>query len=214
MLDACTSRPRGFGLMALFALAALLIAAPAAADWEPESEFAENSTYFGLAGVFALTDIGDKVGQNGSEPIRGITSAKDSGGVRFWIGHRPIPYLAFEIGFQYIAPIKINATGGRERVSTVTGSLDFKGYPLARVLDEVKEGRIQPYIVVSPSITGVSGTEINAPLAFTIGVGGGVDYWIDSDVSLTLDGRYSWGISDLKGLDMALFSLGARYHFY
>ncbi|MFP6579514.1 MAG: hypothetical protein VCC02_06880, partial [Myxococcota bacterium] len=98
--------------------------------------------------------------------------------------------------------------------STYTGSLDFKGYPLARVLDEVKEGRIQPYVVVSPSVTGVSGTEINSPLAFTIGVGGGVDYWIDSDVSLTLDGRYSWGTSNLKGLDMALFSLGARYHFY
>ena len=214
MLDACTSRPRGFGLMALFALAALLIAAPAAADWEPESEFAENSTYFGLAGVLALANIGDKVGQNGSEPIRGISSAKDAFGVRFWIGNRPIPYLAFEIGFQYIAPIQITASGGRESVSTYTGSLDFKGYPLARVLDEVKEGRIQPYVVVSPSITGVSGTEINSPLAFTIGVGGGVDYWLDSDVSLTLDGRYSWGTSNLRGLDMVLVSLGARYHFY
>ena len=200
--------------IAAIAAAAMLIAAPAASAWEAESEFAENSSYIGLAGVFALTNFGSKIGQNGSRPLRDISSASDSGGIRFWIGHRPIPYLAFEVEFQYIAPIKIRYPGNSDRSRIFSGSLDFKGYPLARVLDTVREGRIQPFVVVSPTVTGMTGTNIQSPLAFSIGVGAGVDYWLNEDWSLSLDGRYTWGTSNLNHLDFATFGLGARYHFY
>ncbi len=203
----------GRGIAAI-AAAAMLLAAPAAQAWEPESEFAENSSYIGLAGVAAITNFGSKIGQNGSRPLENITSASDSGGIRFWIGHRPIPYLAFEVGFQYIAPIKIRYPGNSDRSQIFSGSLDFKGYPLARVLDEVVEGRIQPFLVVAPTVTGMTGTNIQSPLAFSIGVGAGVDYWLDEDWSLSLDGRYTWGTSNLNHLDFATIALGARYHFY
>ena len=207
-----TARARR-GIAAL-AAAVSLFAAPLAQAWEPESEFGESNSYIGLAGVFALTDFGSKIGQNGSRPLRGVTSATDSGGVRLWVGNKPIPYLAFEVEFQYIAPIKIRSPGNSDRSQIFSGSLNFKGYPLARVLDEVMEGRIQPFLVVSPTVSGLTGTNIQSPLAFSIGVGAGVDYWLNEDWSLSLDGRYTWGTSNLNHLDFATFALGARYHFY
>ena len=186
---------------------------PVAAAWEPESDFSESTTYMGLSGVFALTNIGDEIGQRDSRPIEDINSATESGGLRIWFGARPIPYIAFEVQFQYLAAIQIRTPTDKLFVPVYSGAIDFKGYPFARLTDTVLEGRLQPYLVVSPTVVGVDGTEMRSPIAFAIGVGLGTDYWLNDTFSLNFDARYSFGTGNLQGLDYALFGLGIRYHF-
>lgn len=226
MMDAKTTRSNRKATLARWAVAvlttlALVVTSATAFAWEPESDYADSTTYMGLSGMYVLTNLGhDYIGQRGSKPIENINSVNDSGGLRFWIGHRPIPYLSLEVAFQWIAAFKVRSDAGKDRVALYSGSLDLKGYPLARLTDKVLEGRLQPYVVVSPMVTGgsVSATKrtrerSSGLLGFAIGVGGGMDYWLNESFSLNIDGRYYWGTGEIQHVDYATFALGARYHF-
>ena len=131
-------------------------------------------SYVGISGLGALMDLSSTLGDPGSAPIRGISSVRDSGGFRISAGTHVTPWAALQIDFQYVAPVKFESTSnGTQRIPIYTGSLTLKGYPLAKLLESTLEGRLQPFVKVSPSVSGLAHTPIKTPIAFTIGVGGG-----------------------------------------
>jgi hypothetical protein len=119
-----------------------------------------------------------------------------------------------QIDFQYVAPVKFESTSnGTQRIPIYTGSLTLKGYPLAKLLESTLEGRLQPFVKVSPSVSGLAHTPIKTPIAFTVGVGGGTEYWLNESFTVNIEGAYWWGTAALKHLNYGTLSLGAAYHF-
>ena len=194
------------------ALAMLVVGASSAVAWE--SDFYETGSYIGVSGVGVFTNFGSELGQSGNRPITGITSANDSGGFRLSAGTHITPWTALQMDFQYVAPIKLRSSiSGSHEIAIFTGSATFKGYPLAKILESTLEGRLQPFIKVSPSISGLTGAPIKTPIAFTIAVGGGTEYWITDTVTLNIEGAYWWGTASLNHLEYGTLALGVAYHF-
>ena len=194
------------------ALAMLVVGTSPAAAWD--SDFYETGSYIGVSGIGLFTNFGSELGQSGNRPITGITSADDSGGFRLSAGTHLNPWAALQIDFHYIAPVKLqSSTSGSHELAIYTGSITAKGYPLAKILESTLEGRLQPFVKVSPSVSGLTGSPIKTPIAFTIGVGGGTEYWITDSVTLNVEGAYWWGTASLNHLEYGTVALGAAYHF-
>jgi opacity protein-like surface antigen len=193
-------------------LAFLLLSTSTASAWE--SDFYDMGSYVGISGLGAIMDLGSTLGDAGSAPIRGISSVRDSGGFRISAGTHVTPWAALQIDFQYVAPVKFESTSnGTQRIPIYTGSLTLKGYPLAKLLESTLEGRLQPFVKVSPSVSGLAHTPIKTPIAFTVGVGGGTEYWLNESFTVNIEGAYWWGTAALKHLNYGTLSLGAAYHF-
>ena len=206
------SRTTRFAILVFAAGLALLFSGSGAQAWD--SDFYDRDSYIVISGLGVLTNLGKRVGDKGSEPLRGVTSVKDSGGFRITAGTHVSPWAALQLDFMYIAPIKMRTSNhGSQEIPVYTGSLTLKGYPLAKVLESTLEGRLQPFVKVSPSVAGLAHTPIKTPVAFMIGVGGGTEYWVSENVTLNLEGAYWWGTAALKKLDYGTLSLGAAYHF-
>ena len=191
-----------------------LVLAPlgtAQADWE--SPYHETNTYWGLAGNLVLPDLKSTVGTEGKRPYTGVQNADTTGGLRIFFGYRVHPYIAWEVAAEWTGGVKFIHSAGVENLDVFTGALSIKGYPLAKLLDTVVDGRIQPYLYAAPGIIGAAGSTIQTPIHFGIGAGGGVDVWINESWTVFADAKYTWAFGNLDGLNYTTIGFGGAYHF-
>jgi hypothetical protein len=208
---------RGAEPAALFAIAALagLFLAPleARADWE--SEYHESNTYWGLSGNLVVPSIGGTIGQADNRPYLGVSDVSSAnGGMSIFFGYRVHPYVAFEVVADWFHALKFDSlSDGRQNIDVFTGAIAFKGYPLAKLLDTVIDGRVQPYAYFAPGVGGAAGTTIQTPINFSLAVGGGVDVWINTSWSVRVDAKHNWSFGNIEGLDFTTIGFGGAYHF-
>ena len=213
----CTrTRTSGSALLAAFAGLAALLLVPfdaAHADWE--SEYHEPGTYWGLSGNLVVPSIGATIGQEGSRPYVGVTDVSSAnGGMSVWFGYRIHPYVAIEVAADWFHSLEFDSVSdGQQKIDVFTGSVVFKGYPLAKLLDTVLDGRVQPYAYFAPGIAGATATTIKTPIHFTLAVGGGVDVWINTSWSVQVDAKHNWSFGNIDGLDFTTIGFGGAYHF-
>ncbi len=195
------------------ALALVLVPlATAQADWE--SDFHETNTYWGLQVNIAVPDFGSKIGENSSRPYLAVSDVTDvAGGLRLFFGYRVHPYAAIGMSLDWTGGVDFDSTAGKQDVDIFTGSINIKGYPLAKWLDTVAEGRIQPYFHLSPGFIGLNNSDIKTPLHLKFGIGGGVDYWVNESWTVHTDVEHVWSFGTLNGLDFTTIGIGGAYHF-
>jgi opacity protein-like surface antigen len=189
----------------------LIPSSGAQADWE--SDYQQPNTYWGILGSVFIPNYGSQIGEEGSDPYTGVTDSEIGGGLRGFFGQRVHPYAAFEVTFDWLTGIEFDSDQGKQDISFLKCAIQLKGYPLAKPLDTVLEGRLQPYIVVSPGVGAALDSTLKTAIHFNIGLGGGVAYWVHDSWTLHTEGQYAWSFGTIDGLNFATISFGAAYHF-
>ena len=223
MIDLTTSESsiqrgihRPAATVAVIALAlglALIPSSRAQAEWE--SDYHTTSTYWGLVGSLAIPNFSDRIGQAGHRPYDGVMNATNGGGLRVFFGYRVHPYAAFEVAFDWLTGLGFTSTStaGKQDIGVLKGSIIFKVYPLAKPLDTVLDGRLQPYVYLAPGVAGATSSNLKTPIHFNIGIGGGVEYWLNDTWTVHTEAQYAVSFGTIKDLDYTTVSAGAAYHF-
>ena len=208
--DRAMSRSRALTFTAAIAL---LLIPLSSAHAELESDYIEPNTYWAIFGNVAIPNYGSQIGVEGNRPYTGVNDSSTAGGLRILFGYRVLPWMAWEVAADWIGGVNFSHDGGRAELNVFTGNVQIKGYPLTNLLDKVVEGRIQPYVYVAPGIIGAAGSSIQTPMHFNLGLGGGVDFWLNESWTIAADAKYTWAFGNLNKLNFATIGVGAAYHF-
>ena len=198
----------------------ILQASAALAQWDDEEDdvdFAASGVYVGLAWLAAApTNFQYVVGQP-SEKTGGYTSVhnvKSTGnGLQFRLGARAIDWLAYEVQFEWLTNVDFDSDQGHADPEIFTTTLNAKIFAFHALLNDVNQGRIQPYLLGGIGAMAATNTDISTPVSFAGRAGMGIDYFLRNDFSINLDGAYVWPIQNLEGLEYFSIGLGVRYHF-
>jgi opacity protein-like surface antigen len=223
------SHPIVFSTTAAF-IAFLFFSIPAQADEiepepvaepvaEPEpvlahdGEFARNGIYLGVALAGAVyTEVEDDLEKLASVGYFIDVDVEVPPGLDARVGYRFHPHLAGEVQIQWFpkADIEFFDVNVLE-LETLTFTGNVKGYLLT--------GRIQPFLLVGAGLMHFDvkdkvGVGLRAKgEGFAARFGGGVDFYINSNVVFVLEGGYVLPTGDVDGLDYASFSFEFQYRF-
>ena len=210
-------RVRAAGLLVL-ALAILSRIAGAAAAESAQPEYDRAGWYLGLAGFYAISDFDRSTSELDVVPPQPPdTNPKfgDSGGVDFRAGYRPFARWAFEFDYQWQAGYdsKRSTIDPPLEIDTHLLSLNAKWFALT--------GRWQPYALLGASLliinTEIVDSDFKKPWDIDVGFaprfGAGVDFWIDEDWALTLEGTYMVSVGEYAGANMGSVGAGFQYRF-
>jgi len=202
----------------LLPLAILALIAGAARAESGQPEYDRSGWYLGLAGFYAISDFDLSTSELDVVPPQPPdTDPKfgDSGGVDFRAGYRPFSRWAFEFDYQWQAGYdsKRSSIDPPLEIDTHLLSLNAKWFALT--------GRWQPYALLGASLL-IINTEIvdsafkkpwDIDVGFAPRFGAGVDFWIDEDWALTLEGTYMVSVGEYEGANMGSVGFGFQYRF-
>jgi hypothetical protein len=144
-------------------------------------------------------------------PIGLLAEVKPSAGFDLRGGYRLHPRIAAEMGFTWIAPYQIEVPGaGSSEASTWMFYADSKIFILAE--------RWQPYLLLG---MGAYHLDYSFPIGlgrhsgtdFAPRIGGGLDYYINRHIGLSLEAVWVKGTRRLNERDFVTTALGAFYRF-
>ena len=187
---------------------ALLLLAPTsvlAQEDEPEHKWLERSFYVQAGGSGASEQFND-----GSVPgCNAGPDCEDADGLGFNLraGLRLIPWLGFEVDFEWLDGMNPGDNGGVNWATTVNA----RAYPTT---DLILEGRIQPYLLVGIGASSFR-TNRSREIGFASRWGVGVDSYITDRIAVTVGVSYLWSAgTPVKDLNYVSYTLGAMYRFY
>lgn len=176
---------------------ALLLLAPAsvlAQEDEPEHKWLERSFYVQAAFSGATQQFSDVSGSYGL-------------GLDIRAGLRLIPWLGFEVDFEWLDGMNPGDNGGDNWATTINA----RAYPTT---DLIHEGRIQPYLLVGIGASSFR-TNRSREIGFASRWGVGVDSYITDQIAVTVGVSYLWSAgTPVKDLNYVSYTAGAMYRFY
>jgi len=176
---------------------ALLLLAPTsvlAQEDEPEHKWLERSFYLQAGGSGAGEEFSKTVGTDGL-------------GFNLRAGLRLIPWLGFEVDFEWLDGMNPGDNGGDNWATTINA----RAYPTT---DLILEGRIQPYLLVGIGASSFR-TNRSREIGFASRWGVGVDSYITDRIAVTVGVSYLWSAgTPVKDLNYVSYTLGAMYRFY
>jgi opacity protein-like surface antigen len=173
------------------------------------------------------------VGGGGSYAVEDFDNGPDydnSWGVNAKIGYHTHPLLDIELNFDYLnnfeysETYKVFGTRFEEEVDLEIFTCMFvlKGYfPIST--EKVKlstivgaglmhaDSKYRFSISGLPDETSISGSDDETDLCAKVGLG--LDFFAFQDISLGIEGNYTFGFDDLKEIGYSNFTIGAAYHF-
>ena len=174
--------------------------------------------YVGVGGSYALEDF------NNSPDI------DNSWGVNAKIGYHTHPLLDIEFDFDYLNKFeysdsyKLFGIGLEEEVDLeiLTYMIALKGYfPIStekvKLSTVVGAGLMYADLKYEISTSGlpyetsISGSDDETDLCAKVGLG--LDFFAFQDISLGIEGNYTFGFGDLDDIRYFNFTIGAAYHF-
>ena len=204
-------------LSALGFIAALLIFATSASA-------ASTGMYVGIGGTYAMQDFDtgdlDSLRQYGFDP-----KYDDTWGINGKIGYKVNPYFSVELALEYLSGFNYNQT---VRVGATPVTLDsdidiFTAIIAAKIYPI--QGMIKPYFTLglgvmrasidatasAPGYLTSTGSDDETDPCGKVGIG--VDYFVSQNVSLNLEGAYTFGFNDLDDVRYFTVSAGVAFHF-
>ncbi|MBW2289018.1 MAG: porin family protein [Deltaproteobacteria bacterium] len=216
-------RRSGHSMVPAAALQLLLLATSAlfagvAGAERPPPEYDRAGWYLGLGGFYALSDYDLTTSDLDVVPPQPAdTNPKfgNSAGVDFRAGYRAFSRWAFEFDYQWQAGFdsKNSSIDPHLEIDTHLLSLNTKFFLLT--------GRWQPYALLGAGLL-VFNSEIvdddfkkpwDVSVGFAPRFGGGVDFWVNEDWALMLEGTYIVPVGILDGANMGSVGVGFQYRF-
>lgn len=138
----------------------------------------------------------------------------DAWGINLFGGYRFTRNLALEGNFNWYDDFDLDATRGAIRVNAEvkiwTLMVDLKAmYP-------TYDDKLVPYLRIGGGIMDAEidvGTIDDDESDFAWNLGGGLDYFVNDQISLGLDAKYVWGTGDLDELEYFVGTASVSYHF-
>jgi Outer membrane protein beta-barrel domain len=173
------------------------------------------------------------VGAGGSYAVEDFDDSPDydnSWGVNAKIGYHTHPLLDIELNFDYLNNFEYSETykvlgtrfEGEVDLEIFTCMFALKGYfPIST--EKVKlstivgaglmqaDSKYEFSISELPDETSISGSDDEIDLCGKIGLG--LDFFTTQDISLGIEGNYTFGFGDLDDIMYFNFTIGAAYHF-
>jgi len=161
---------------------------------------------FSCTSLYAEQDPLDHfyVGAGGSYAIEDFDTSTDfdnSWGVNAKIGYHTHPLLDIEFDFDYLSKFECDAVD----LEILTYMIALKGY------FPISTEKVKLSTVVG---TGIMHADANADETDWCGkIGLGLDFFTTQDISLGIEGNYTFGFGDLDDIGYFNFTIGAAYHF-
>ena len=208
---------RKTGLRLLSLAISLLIAGLASAEPAPP-EYDRAGWYLGLGGFYAISDFDlttSDLDVVPPQPANTDPDFGDSGGVDFRAGYRAFSRWAFEFDYQWQAGFDSTKSSIDPllEIDTHLLSLNAKLFALT--------GRWQPYGLLGASLV-IFNTEIvndafKKPWDLSVGFaprfGAGVDFWINENWGVMVEGTYIVPVGVLDDTNMGSLGAGFQYRF-
>ena len=144
------------------------------------------------------------IGAGGSYAVEDFDSSADfdnSWGVNAKIGYHTHPLLDIEFDFDYLSKFEANAVD----LEILTYMIVLKGY-FQQSTEKVKLS-----VIVG---TGIMHADANGEeTAWCAKAGLGLDFFTTQNISIGIEGNYTFGFDDLKEIGYSNFTIGAAYHF-
>jgi len=144
------------------------------------------------------------VGAGGSYAVEDFDNGPDydnSWGVNAKIGYHTHPLLDIEFDFDYLSEFEANAVD----LEILTYMIVLKGY-FQQSTEKVKLS-----VIVG---TGIMYADANGEETdWCAKAGLGLDFFATQDISLGIEGNYTFGFDDLEEIGYLNFTIGAAYHF-
>ena len=199
-------------------LATCALFAGAAAAEPPPPEYDRSGWYLGLAGFYAISDYDlttSDLDVVPPQPANTNPKFGNSGGVDFRAGYRVFSRWAFEFDYQWQAGFdsKNSSIDPPLEIDTHLLSLNTKFFFLT--------GRWQPYALLGASLlifnSEIVDDDFKKPWDVSVGFaprfGGGIDFWINENWALMLEGTYIVPVGILDGANMGSVGVGFQYRF-
>ena len=176
------------------------------------ADAADKDYYIGVSGLYAIENLDEQQTKDKfSGPIP--VDFDNSWGVRVKGGYVVSERFTSEIMFEYIAPFEAKTGGNKDELDVMNFTLNCKfTYP---VYD-----KFVPYAVVGVGAMnayediiydGVTSKTSDWGVSFRAGLG--VDYYINEDFSLELEGAYAAGLGCVDHVRYTTIAFGIAYHF-
>ncbi len=144
------------------------------------------------------------VGAGGSYAVEDFDNSPDydnSWGVNAKIGYHTHPLLDIEFDFDYLSEFEANAVD----LEILTYMIVLKGY-FQQSTEKVRLSTIVG--------TGIMHADANGDeTGWCAKVGLGLDFFTFQNISLGIEGNYTFGFDDLDEIGYSNFTIGAAYHF-
>lgn len=122
-------------------------------------------------------------------------------------GMRLIPWLAFELDFEWLDGMNPGGRGGDNWATTINA----RAYPTT---DLILEGRIQPYLLIGVGASSFR-TSRSREIGFASRWGVGVDSYITNEIAVTVGVSYLWSAgTPVKDMNYVSYTAGLMYRFY
>ncbi len=144
------------------------------------------------------------VGVGGSYAIEDFDSSADfdnSWGVNAKIGYHTHPLLDVEFGLDYLNKFECDAVD----LEILTYMVALKGY------FPISTEKVKLSTVVGAGIMHADANADETDLCGKVGLG--LDFFTFQDISLGIEGNYTFGFGDLDDIGYFNFTIGAAYHF-
>ena len=202
----------------LAASAIVLVAGAAGAEPAPEPDYARPGWYLGATVFYAISDYSLDTRELGVSPPQpaGINPRfDDTAGVDARGGYRFGERFAVEFDYQWQAGFDSTAPAIAPplEIDTHLLSLNAKLFALT--------GRWQPYALVGGSLlivnTEIVSSAFKKPFDIDTGFaprfGVGLDYYLDENWSVVVEGTYAVPVGDVRDANMGSVGLGIQYRF-
>jgi len=183
----------------------LAIASPATAE---DDDYSRSGIYVGVAGTYSV-QLG--IEDRANDLLPGASASADNAlGFNARVGHRVIPYFAYEAQYEGISNFDVSAGGATAfEIAESVVTMNFKGYyPLKR---------FQPYALLGAGMmfartndVGTTGV-LSSNSGFAARFGAGLDFHITKRWLLTIEPSYVLPLGDVKDLDYLSIAWGVQF---
>ena len=199
-----------------FCWAAVLLPAPAAAQWDDAGDgyFFEGGTYFSVGYSLIDEEVAHMIGQRSSDKGFHVVDSdvKNAEGISAVFGKRPWEYLAIEMQFEYADGFQFFDTDGDHfDLKVYTATLNAKIFPLHDWLASFNEGRLQPHLLGGLGLMVSHDLDIDTGASLAFRMGGGLDYFINNRWAFNVKSTYMLPVGLLKGLRYITTTVGFSY---
>ena len=130
------------------------------------------------------------------EKVAGNISTDDAWGFNLFAGYRFIKYFSLEANHNWYDSFKIDTDN--------FGSLDLNVYTLildAKAMYPFFENKLVPYVRLGGGLMHAE-LENEDKDGFAGNVGAGIDYFINQNISIGIDGKYVWGAIEFNDVQI------------
>lgn len=173
---------------------------------------ADKAYYVGLNALLATQNLDE---QQTKDKFTGPIDVEfdDSWGIQLRGGYVASKLLSFEAIFEYISPFE--AIGGAN-----SDELDVKNFTINTKVTCPNFEQVIPYVIVGAGVMNAhEDIQYNGATSETsdwgLGLRGGlgVDWYVNEELSVGLEGAYVGGTGEVDHIQYTTFSLGVAYHF-